>query len=236
MDFNKVTFLPEAELYHDLAAHFVPGYASLYDIAGCYLSLNIPDDANILIIGAGGGMEIKTLAKFSPTWQMTGVDPSSKMLETAKFWVERANVTNRVKLIEGLISDVSDETLFDTVTCILVMHFLDEAKKTQLLQDIYTKLKPNGILVLADASISKNTEEFDVFLSLYHQHAKFNGESEEKIQQILDVFNTSTFPISGEKEAELITKAGFTKPIMFFSSLWFKAWFTSKAVNFLQIM
>lgn len=231
MDFNKVAFLPEAEFYHEAAAHFVPGYASLYDIAGCYLSLNIPDDANILIVGAGGGMEIKTLAKFSPTWQMTGVDPSSKMLETAKFWVERANVTNQVKLIEGLISDVSNETLFDAVTCILVMHFLDEAKKIQLLQDIYTKLNPNGILVLADMSVFKNTQEFDIFFNLYRQHAKFKGESEEKLQQLLDVLNTSTFPISGEKEAELITKAGFTKPIMFFSSLWFKAWFASKVVS-----
>ncbi|RUS97597.1 methyltransferase [Dulcicalothrix desertica PCC 7102] len=231
MDFNKVAFLPEAEQYHETAAHLVPGYASLYEIAGCYLSLNIPDNANILIVGAGGGMEIKTLAKFSPTWQMTGVDPSSKMLEAAKFWVEHANVTNQVKLIEGLISDVSNETLFDAVTCILVMHFLDEAKKIQLLQDIYTKLKPNGILVLADMSISKNTEEFDIFINLYCQHAKFKGESEEKLQQLLDALNTSTFPISGEKEAELITKAGFTKPIMFFSSLWFKAWFASKVVS-----
>ncbi|MBW4605624.1 MAG: class I SAM-dependent methyltransferase [Calothrix sp. FI2-JRJ7] len=176
-------------------------------------------------------MEIKTLAKFSPTWQMTGVDPSSKMLETAKFWIERANVTNQVKLIEGLISDVSNEILFDAVTCILVMHFLDEAKKIQLLQDIYTKLKPNGILVLADMSISKNTEEFDIFFNLYRQHAKFKGESEEKLQQLLDALNTSTFPISADKEAELITKAGFTKPTMFFSSVWFKAWFASKVVS-----
>ncbi len=231
MDFNKATFLPEAELLHDSAAHFFPGYASLYDVAGCYLSLNLPENANVLIVGVGGGMEIKTLAKFSPTWQMTGVDPSSKMLEFAKYWAERANVTNRVQLIEGLVSNVSNEILFDAATCILVMHFLDEAKKMQLLDDIYTKLKPNGILILADSSVSKNTEEFEVFLNLYRQHAEFNGESSEKIQQLLDVSNTSTFLLSGEKEVELITKAGFTKPIMFFSSLWFKAWFASKLVN-----
>lgn len=229
MDFNNATFIGEAELCHEQAAHFVPGYASLYEIAGCYLSLNLSQNADILIVGAGAGMEIKTFAKFSPSWQMTGVDPSSRMLDIANFWVKRTNLENRVKLIEGLISDVSDNNLFDAVTCILVMHFLkDEAQKMKLLRDIYAKLKPGGIFILADLTMPSNPKEFQLFKLLYRKHAEFYGESNSKIEQLLAALDTFVFPIPSKQEAELIVKAGFTTPVMFFSSLYFQAWFAHK--------
>ena len=47
MDFNNATFIGEADLYHEQAAHFVPGYTSIYEIAGCYLNLNLPSNADI---------------------------------------------------------------------------------------------------------------------------------------------------------------------------------------------
>lgn len=229
MDFNNATFVGEADLYHEQAAHFVPGYASIYEIAGCYLNLNIPDKANILVVGAGAGMEIKTLAKFSPDWQFTGVDPSSKMLDFAKYWVQRDNLENRVKLIEGLISDVSDNDLFDAVTCILVMHFLkDEAEKLELLRNIYRKLKPGGILILADSIMPSNPQDFQLFKQLYQKHAEFHGEPDAKIQQLLTVIDNSAFPITSKKETELIVKAGFSTPVTFYSSLYFQAWFAKK--------
>ncbi|MCJ8280232.1 MAG: class I SAM-dependent methyltransferase, partial [Rivularia sp. ALOHA_DT_140] len=209
--------------------HFVPGYASIYEIAGCYLNLNIPSKADILIVGAGAGMEIKTLAKFSPHWLFTGVDPSSRMLDIAQFWVERSNLQNRVNLIEGLITDVSDNNLFDAVTCILVMHFVqDENQKLELLKKIYRKLKPGGLLVLTDMVIPSNPQDFKLFKHIYRKHAEFHGESDLKIEQILTTMNTSVFPISSKQETELIVKAGFNTPVMFFSSLYIQAWFAKK--------
>ncbi|MGD1912164.1 MAG: class I SAM-dependent methyltransferase [Rivularia sp. (in: cyanobacteria)] len=229
MDFNNATFIGEADLYHEQAAHFVPGYTSIYEIAGCYLNLNLPSNADILIVGAGAGMEIKTLAKFSPNWIMTGVDPSSRMLYLANFWVQRNNLENRVKLIEGLISDVSDDNLFDAVTSILVMHFIqDKSHKLELLKNIYAKLKPGGILILADLMMPSKHQDFQLFNILYQKHAEFHGEPDSKIEQVLAALHTSVFPISSKQETELVVKAGFSTPVMFFSSLYFQAWFAKK--------
>lgn len=103
MDFNKATFLPEAESYHDIASHFVPGYKSVFEIAGCHLRLNLPTAADILIVGAGGGMEIRTLSQFSLEWRFTGVDPSSRMLDFAKFWAEKSNAASRVNMVQSMV-------------------------------------------------------------------------------------------------------------------------------------
>lgn len=229
MDFNNASFIGEADLYHEQAAHFIPGYASIYEIAGCYLNLNIPSNANLLIVGAGAGMEIKTFAKFSPNWKMTGVDPSSRMLDIAKFWVQKHHLENRVKLIEGLISDLSENDSFDAATSILVMHFLkDEAEKLEFLRNIYRKLKPGGIFILVDFTMPSNPQDFQLFELLYRKHAEFHGEPDEKIQELLKLKKTSVFPISSTKETELVVKAGFSTPVMFFSSLYFQAWFAKK--------
>lgn len=229
MDFNNASFIGEADLYHEQAAHFIPGYKSIYEIAGCYLNLNIPSKADILIIGAGAGMEIKTFAKFSQNWQMTGVDPSSRMLDIAKFWVQKNHLENRVKLIEGLISDLSENDSFDAATCILVMHFLkDEAEKLEFLRNIYRKLKPGGIFILTDFTMPSNPQDFQLFKLLYQKHAEFHGEPDAKIQELLTLKETSVFPISSTKETGLIVKAGFSNPVMFFSSLYFQAWFAKK--------
>lgn len=229
MDFNQASFLPEAESYHEVAAHFVPGYQSLFEIAGCHLRLNLPAVANILIAGAGGGMELKTLSRFSQKWCFAAVDPSSRMLNVAKFWAERSGALNRVQFIEGLASDLPDKQAFDAATCILVMHFLrDETEKEKLLEDIAARLKTGGVLILADLAVPKGTDEFEAFQQLYRMHAEQQGESEERIKELLSVLDASVYPLSGMRESELIAKVGFNAPTMFFSSLWFKAWFAKK--------
>jgi len=42
------------------------------------------DEASILVLGAGGGLEIKLFSELYPRWRFTGVDPAPEMLKQAK--------------------------------------------------------------------------------------------------------------------------------------------------------
>lgn len=53
---------------------------------------------HILIVGAGGGMETRSLAEAQPDWRFTGVDPSPAMLDLARRTL--APVADRVELLE----------------------------------------------------------------------------------------------------------------------------------------
>ena len=44
---------------------------------------NIPQDGRVLVLGAGGGLELKVFAEAHPDWRFDGVDPSDEMLKLA---------------------------------------------------------------------------------------------------------------------------------------------------------
>ena len=48
------------------------------------LAERTPPDGRILVLGAGGGLELKALAESHPGWSFDGVDPSAAMLELAE--------------------------------------------------------------------------------------------------------------------------------------------------------
>src|SRR5262245_32458475 len=75
---------PEAVArYADGPRRYVPGLADLHRMTGILLAERAPRNASVLILGAGGGLELKALAEAHPHWTFVGVDPSKEMLGQA---------------------------------------------------------------------------------------------------------------------------------------------------------
>src|SRR5690554_5464622 len=70
--------------YAEGPPRFVPGFADLHRMTGILLAERAPRDARVLVLGAGGGLELKALADAHPGWTFVGVDPSAPMLELAE--------------------------------------------------------------------------------------------------------------------------------------------------------
>ena len=51
----------------------VPGFADLQRMATLLLEERAPEDARILVLGAGGGLELKVFAMAHPGWRFDGV-------------------------------------------------------------------------------------------------------------------------------------------------------------------
>ncbi|HEX2561547.1 class I SAM-dependent methyltransferase [Phenylobacterium sp.] len=62
----------------------VPGLADLHRMAMLLLAERAPVGAEFLVLGAGGGLELRALAEAQPSWRFVGVDPSAEMLELAR--------------------------------------------------------------------------------------------------------------------------------------------------------
>jgi tRNA (cmo5U34)-methyltransferase len=67
----------------------VPGFADLHRMTMLLLSERTLHAAHILVVGAGGGMELKAMADAQREWVFTGVDPSTAMLDIARGNTER---------------------------------------------------------------------------------------------------------------------------------------------------
>ena len=102
--------------YAEGPPRLVPGFADLQRMATVLLAERAPRHARVLVVGAGGGLELKVFAESQPDWQFDGVDPSAEMLKLAEGTL--GPLMPRVRLHQGYI-DVAPEGPFDAATCLL---------------------------------------------------------------------------------------------------------------------
>lgn len=91
----------EAASYAVNTARKVPGLTDLHRMVTQLLAEQATGNAHMLVVGAGGGMELRSMAASRCDWCFTGVDPSRAMLERAREAV--SPFADRISLLEGTI-------------------------------------------------------------------------------------------------------------------------------------
>src|SRR5215467_2863675 len=70
--------------YAEGPPRIVPGFVDLQRMAMLLLAERVPETGRVLVVGAGGGLELKAFAEAHPSWTFDGVDPSAEMLKLAR--------------------------------------------------------------------------------------------------------------------------------------------------------
>ncbi|RYY79225.1 MAG: class I SAM-dependent methyltransferase [Moraxellaceae bacterium] len=207
--------------YADNALKMVPGLADLHKMMGILLAERAPTDAHILVLGAGGGMELKTFAEAQADWQFKGIDPSKAMLDLARITLGELNA--RVHLHEGYIES-TPLALFDGASCLLTLHFLKQPERLATLKELYRRLKPGAALVIAHHSFTVDTPEPDQWLKRNAAYAIASGMPVELAQSNIPALKERLPILSPEQDTELLRKAGFVDIEMFYCAFTFKGW------------
>ena len=112
--------------YAENPPRFVPGFDALHRMTAILLAEHAPAKARVLVLGAGGGLELRALALTRPDWRFVGVDPAEPMLAMASRTL--GPLMERVELVHGYIDDAPPGP-FDAATCLLTLHFLDAQER-----------------------------------------------------------------------------------------------------------
>lgn len=228
LDFDKNKFLPVSN-YDRKIRYLVPGYEVIFSIMLALLHQKLPEQANLLIVGAGGGSELSTFGRGSQ-WQFTGVDPSAEMLSAASSKVEALGLSARVCLILGTLDDVPTTTLFKAATSVLVMHFLpDNGSKLSFLKSIHQRLERGAPLFLVDLGGERGSEQFEQILSAWKFQAISTGAPVELIEEQLAKVIPHFAVIPENRVVELLNEAGFIEVMPFYKALMFSGWTAIKA-------
>jgi tRNA (cmo5U34)-methyltransferase len=133
----------------------VPGYDSLLRMSRILLAERVPADGRVLVVGAGGGLELEDMALAHPGWQLDGVDPSQPMLDLAAKRLQSAGVPgDRVALHHGTMQSAPAGP-FDGATCLLTCHFVPREERAAMVAEIRRRLKPGAPLVVAHLSVAE---------------------------------------------------------------------------------
>ena len=218
-----------ADDYDETIQQLIPGYDTIFSMALALLKQQLSDAANLLIVGAGSGTELSLFGRSSLRWQMTGVDPSAKMLRLAESKIEALGLGDRATLINGYVNDLPLTPSFDAATSILVMHFLpDDGSKLAFLQAIESRLKQGAILLLVDCCGDRNSEEFVQITSAWNAYGMRAGIRAEKMAEIFSRTTQHLPCVPEQRVIELLNQAGFSQTMQFYKAFMFTGWITTK--------
>jgi tRNA (cmo5U34)-methyltransferase len=130
-----------ASSYIEGARASVPYLPAVHGIVEQILAETVPDDGRLLVVGAGGGLELTYLAERHDGWTFDGVDISAAMLRLAKETM--GPLAARANLIEGDV-DRAPAGPFDGATCLLTLHFMPAAERLRTLESVRSRLRPGA--------------------------------------------------------------------------------------------
>ncbi len=205
--------------YVDGPRRFVPGIDALHKMVGILLAERVPADGRILVLGAGGGLELRALAEFSPGWRFTGVDPAAAMLDLAE--QTAAAAMDRIDLIEGYIDD-APQGPFDGAVCLLTLHFLAPQERQRTLAQIHRRLRPDAPLVVAHGSYPEAGK--DMWLARYAAFAAASGVEKAQAEQARAAVAASVNMLDPAQDEAIFSAAGFRDIAMFYAAFTWRGW------------
>lgn len=207
--------------YTEGPPRFVPGYNSMLSMAAILLAERAHENARILVLGAGGGLELNAFAQAQPRWTFDGVDPSAAMLNLAKQTL--GPFAPRAHLHQGYIDD-APEGPFDGATCLLTLHFVDVEERRRIASEIRRRLKPGAPFVVAHFSIPGDDDERPLWLSRYAAFLAASGLEPDKAAAARKAVDGQLSILAPARDEAILRDAGFSDPTLFYTGFTFRGW------------
>jgi tRNA (cmo5U34)-methyltransferase len=212
-----------ARSYADRPKKIIPGFDGLHRIMAQLIAEASP--SNVLVLGGGGGLEIKTLSDALPESRFCAVDPSAEMIAQGRAYLgDPASVT----WVEGYIFDAPEEAaggLFDAATCMLTLHFVpDDGAKLETLKAIRARLKPGAPFVVAHLAIDKSDPASELRFDRYLQFGKDSDLDPQVMKDAHERVRTQLNCVAPERDEALLREAGFGGVELVFRGLYWSGW------------
>jgi len=213
---------PEAVAhYHQGPPRLVPGFHDLQRMAQVLLAERALPDARVLVLGAGGGLELKAFADAQPGWRFDGVDPSPDMLALALDTV--GEHAHRVRLHAGYV-DAAPPGPFDAAACLLTMHFMPLCERRHAVRAIRRRLRRGAPFVTAHMSFAQDEEERERALARDEAYALASGAAPEEARRRRALIARVLPVLSPEQDEALLREEGFRDVGMFYAAGVFRGW------------
>jgi tRNA (cmo5U34)-methyltransferase len=207
--------------YSEGPPRMVPGYEAMQRMTMLLLAERAPDDGRVLVLGAGGGLELKVFAEAHPGWTLDGVDPAHEMLKLAERTL--GPLASRVDLHQGTIDDAPAGP-FDGATCLLTLHFLSLEERRRTVAEVRRRLKPGAPFVVAHLSAPQGEGERTLWLSRYAAFALASGIDPDKAANARTAIDTRLTILAPEEDEAVLREAGFSNVSLFYAGFTFRGW------------
>lgn len=209
-----------AEVFDDMLDRSVPFYQEVIRATAGLLGHLLKDGDRVVDLGCSTGTTLLALCQLmeNDSLRYLGVDNSPAMLEKGRLKIESYTNTGNIGFLEA---DISEIDLPDSGAFLLnyTLQFLRPVLREELIERIHANLRPGGVLILSEKTISHDRLLNRVFIDLYHQYKRDKGYSELEIAKKREALENVLIPFSIEENRALLQEAGFSSIETFFQ--WF---------------
>lgn len=211
----------QAARYADGPAKFMPGFDDIHRMVSILIRERVPQDAKVLVHGAGGGLELEAFAQENQDWTFVGVDPAKPMLDVAA--KRLGPLMERTRLHHGYIDDAPHGP-FDAATSLLTLHFLDANERLQTVSEIVRRLRPGAPLIAVHSSFPKQKNGRDTWLSRYEAFAVMSEVDPEIASKAREAVAMSMPHLDPSENVQLLRKSGLKNVTPFYSAFSWHGW------------
>src|SRR5690606_14174320 len=207
--------------YAENPPRYMPGYADVQRMAAILLAERVADSGTVLVLGAGGGLEMKVFAEMQSRWRFVGVDPALEMLKLARGTLGPEEA--RVEWVEGFIDDAPAGP-FDGAASLLTLHFLPAPERLRTLREIRARLTPGAPFVAAHSSFPHAPGGRETWLRRYTAFATAKGAETAQAEQAAKAVGANLDLLDPEADADLLRQAGFRDVELFYAAFTWRGW------------
>ena len=217
-------FDQQAEGYDAQWEGMVPIRDGLYLLVDAVFA-GLPDEARILCVGVGTGMELAHLARKYPRWRFTAVEPSGPMLDVCRRRAEREGFASRCAFHEGYLDSLPMDEGHHAATCFLVSQFiLEREARSELFRTIAERLRPGGLLASSDLASGASPDDFETLLRAWLTLMAGPGVSAERVERARAAYARDVAVLPPATVASIIESGGFERPVQLFQAGLLHAW------------
>ncbi|KIU14931.1 class I SAM-dependent methyltransferase [Mycolicibacterium llatzerense] len=208
--------------YAEQAPQTVPGYHDIHTMASVLLAEEAPADAQVLVLGAGGGLEIKAFATAHPRWKFMAVDPSAPMIDLAKDTL--GPLAARMDVHEGYVDD-APEGPFDAATALLLLHLTEPEDRLRTVAEVHRRLRPGAPFLVMHVSYPQEDDaKRQRWLDRHVAYLLAAGNQPAYVEMASEMINQHMPALSPDEDRAILERAGFTNVTEFFSAFTFRGW------------
>lgn len=183
--------------YEEHQLNMIDGAQEFYPYTATCLPMQ--ENAEVLDLGCGTGLELDFYFKHNPTAKVTGIDLAESMLKVLK---EKFSDKELTTICGSYFNVPLGENCYDAIVSVESLHHFTKEKKSSLYKKVFQALKQGGYLILTDYFAETDKQE------CFYREELLRLKSEQGICD--DEFYHYDTPLTKTHELQALNEAGFS--------------------------
>ena len=209
-----------AQVFDNMLDRSVPFYEEVILSIARIVRTSLNNGDTIVDLGCATGSTLMRLSSLlaDKGFNYIGIDNSAAMLDKAQCKAEMFSKKDTVSFIEQDILQM-DQPGTSAFILNYTLQFIRPLHRERFLKTIFSKLRPGGICILSEKTISHHPGLNRTFIDIYHSFKQEKGYSELEIAKKREALENVLIPCSLKENTGMLQSAGFVEIEPFFQ--WF---------------